>query len=184
MLLRFRFFVLTSFYAFLRFSDFCVLRLRHFHFYSDYMSITIAHSKCDQYRQGNTVTVAILPDTPRCCAVEVAQLYIELLRRASATDDYFVLQLVLVSRDGCLSRQASREVMVNQLRRALFSLVTDPLQYPLHSLRSGGATSAASSPSVRRDAIKRHGRWASSAVDKYIELDSRLHITRNISGSN
>lgn len=186
-LLRFRFFILTSFYAFLRFSDFCVLRLRHFQFFSDYMAITITQSKCDQYRQGDTVTVAMLPDMSRYCAVKAAQLYIELLRRASATDDCFVLQSVLVGRDGCLSlgRQASRDVMVNQLRRALFSIVPDPLQYSLHSLRSGGATSAASVPSVSRDEIKRHGRWTSSAVDSYIEpsLDSRLHITKNISNS-
>lgn len=183
-LIRFRFFILSAFYGFLRFSDFSVLRLRHFQFFVDYMSVTIPQSKCDQYRLGDTVAVARLSDTPDYCAVNAARRYFQLLRRASATDDSFVLQSVVVGRDGalCLGRQASRAVLVNQLRRALVPLVPDPSLYSLHSLRSGGATSAASVPSVSRDELKRHGRWASSAVDSYIEptLDCRLNITKKI----
>ena len=75
--------------------------------------------------------------------------------------------------------------MVLQLRRALVSLVLDPLQYSLHSLRSGGATAAAAVSSVSREELKRHGRWASSAVDNYIEpsLDARLSISQKIADS-
>ena len=64
-------------------------------------------------------------------------------------EDTFVLQSVLSGRDGLVSlgSLASRAVLVKQLRRALFSLVPDPLQYSLHSLRSGGATAAAFVPS-------------------------------------
>ena len=48
-LLRFQFFILVSFNAFLRYSHFVLLRL----------VVCIAHhSKCDQYQQGNTVTIA------------------------------------------------------------------------------------------------------------------------------
>lgn len=54
--------------------------------------------------------------------------------------------------------------MVSQLRSGLQSLATDPAKYSLHSLRSGGAPSAAAVPSVTRDELKRHGRWASSVV--------------------
>ena len=183
-LLRFHFFILTSFYAFLRYSDFSVLRVRHFHFFNDYMVINIPHSKCDQYRQGDSVTVAGQAEKGGYCAVVSARRYIELLRRASASKDVFVLQSVVVGRDGVLSlgRQASRAVLVDQLRRALSSLVSDPLQYSLHSLRSGGATTAARFSSVSRDELKRHGRWASSAVDSYIEpsLDFRLNITKKM----
>jgi len=42
----------------------------------------------------------------------------------------------------------------------------DPLQYSLHSLQAGGATSATPVPSVSREELKRHGRWATSAVDR------------------
>jgi hypothetical protein len=37
---------------------------------------------------------------------------------------------------------------------------------------------------VTRDELKRHGRWASSAVDRYIEptLDARLSITKKMAG--
>ena len=101
-LLRFCFFILTSFYAFLRFSDFCVLRVRHFRFFNDYMVITVPQSKCDQYRQNNTVTVAAQSSMLSYCAVNAAQRYFELLRNASATDDSLVLLAVMVGRDGVI----------------------------------------------------------------------------------
>jgi integrase len=182
--LRFQFFILVSFYAFLRYSDFVLLRLRHFRFFDGYMVVCIPHSKCDQYRQGNTVTIAEQSGVASYCAVHAARRYLDLLRCASAVDDTFVLQSVLSGRDGLLSlgSPASRAVLVKQLRCALFSLVPDPLQYSLHSLRSGGATAAACVPSVSREELKRHGRWASSAVDNYIEpsLDFRLNITKKM----
>jgi hypothetical protein len=161
--------------------------VRHFRFFHGYMVITVPQSKCDQYRQGDTVTVAAQDSMHRYCAVNAAQRYFKLLRDASATDDSLVLLAVRVGRDGVISlgRQASREVMVLQLRRALVSLVSDPLQYSLHSLRSGGATAAAAVPSVSREELKRHGRWASSAVDNYIEpsLEARLSISQKIADS-
>jgi hypothetical protein len=69
--------------------------------------------------------------------------------------------------------------MVSQLRRALVSVVPKPAMFSLHSLRSGGATCAAA---VSREELQRLDRWASAAVDSYIEpsLDSRLKITREI----
>jgi len=182
-----RFFILTSFYAFLRFSDCSVLHLRHFRFFEDYMVISITQSKCDQFRQGNTVTVAGQSDMPNYCAVTAAQRYFKLLRSASAIEDSLVLLSIVVARDRVLSlgRQASRAVMFRQLPRALVSLVPDLLQYSLHSLRAGGATSAAAVPSISRENLKRHGRWASSAVDGYIEpsLDARLSVSKKIANS-
>jgi hypothetical protein len=108
------------------------------------MTVVIPQSKCDQYRQGDTVTVAVQSDSQTYCPVKAARryiAYIPLLRRASATEDSFVLQSVTVGRDGAfgLGRQASRAVLLAQLRRGLVSLVSDPALYSLHTLRSGGA---------------------------------------------
>jgi integrase len=184
-LIRFRFFVLISFYAFLRYSDFAVLRIRHFNFFKDYVIITIPNSKCDQYRLGNTVTVAGNLDREDFCAFTVARSYIQFLRSVSLNDESLVLQSIIVCKNGALKlgNQASREVLVNQLRRALHSLVPDVCEYSLHSLRSGGATAAAGVP---REELKRHGRWSSSAVDCYIEpsLDTRLSVTKKVAGLN
>jgi len=90
---------------------------------------------------------------PKYCAIKAAQRYFELIRSASATKDSLVLLSVVVGRDGvlCLGRQASRAVMARQLRRAFVFSVPDPLQYSLHSLRAGGATSAAAVPFVSRE---------------------------------
>jgi hypothetical protein len=183
-LLRFKFYILVSFYALLRYSDFSVLRLRNFRFFTGYMEICIPNSKCDQYRNGSTISIAEQSSLAGYCAVKAARRYIDCLRSASAVDDTFVLQSVLVGQDGVhsLGSLASRDVLVKQLRCALFPLVTDTSKYTLHSLRSGGASAAASVPSVTRDELKRHGRWVSSAVDNYIEpsLDCRLSITKKM----
>jgi hypothetical protein len=103
------------------------------------MTIFIPHSKCDQYREGNTVSVAVNSKSPALCPVNAARIYVALLRRASATEDNLVLQSVLVGRDGhlFLGRAASRSVLVAQLRRALHCSVADPAQYSLHSFRAG-----------------------------------------------
>ena len=183
---RFRFYSLVAFYALLRYSDFAVLRVRHFSFVCEHMVITIPQSKCDQYRQGDTVTVAVNSGSPSLCPVNAARSYVALLHSASATEETYVLQSVIQGRDGqrALGRVASRAVLSGQLRRALHGLVGDPARYSLHSFRAGGATTAAATAEVSRDELKRHGRWASAAVDSYIEptLTARLNITRKMSG--
>lgn len=184
---RFRFFVLVAYYAFLRYSDFAVLQLKHFSFYADHMDIKIPVSKCDQYRHGDVVSVAVDSESPEQCPVIASRSHFALLRGALASEQSFVLQSIIQSRDGrpVLGRIASRAVLVAQLRRALQDTGVEPGQFTLHSLRAGGATAAAAVSSVSREELKRHGRWASAAVDNYIEpsVNARLSVTRKMAAA-
>jgi hypothetical protein len=135
LLQRFRFIALLSFFAFLRFSDFFCSSCASFFIFPDYMTIFIPHSKCDQYRKGNTVSAAVNSKSPTLRPVNAARIYVALLRHASATEDNLVLQPVLIGRDGhlFLGHAASRSVLGAQLRRAFHCSVANPAQYPLHS---------------------------------------------------
>ena len=65
---------------------------------------------------------------------------------------------------------------------AKLRLVAPELNLGLHSLRSGGATTAANA-SVDDRCLKRHGRWKqSSSKDRYIvdAVDKRLEVTREL----
>ena len=69
-----------------------------------------------------------------------------------------------------------------ELVKDAFKGLTDVSKLSLHSLRAGGATSAACAGIPDR-LFKRHGRWASeNAKDGYVKDDfnSRLLVTRSL----
>ena len=79
---------------------------------------------------------------------------------------------------GGLSYTRAREIFLEMLREAGYNKTV----FGLHSLRSGGA-SAAASAGVPDRLFKRHGRWRSeNAKDGYIKdaLTDRLSVTKGI----
>ena len=56
------------------------------------------------------------------------------------------------------------------LKLRIIGIGLDPTKYATHSLRRGGTT-AMFRASIARDAIKRHGRWVSDAIDAYNDWD-------------
>lgn len=79
---------------------------------------------------------------------------------------------------GQLSYTRCREIF----KDALNEVGVDPKRYGLHSLRSGGATAAAS-VGVPDRLFKKHGRWRSEgAKDGYIQesLKNKLSVTSNL----
>ena len=84
-------------------------------------------------------------------------------------------------RGGKISYSTCREI----LRDSLSQLGYNPNDYGLHSLRSGGATSAVhySGHSIPERLLKIHGRWKSdSAKDMYAQenLENRLQVTKSL----
>jgi hypothetical protein len=81
-------------------------------------------------------------------------------------------------RKGKLSYSRYREIFLDAIKQIGY----DPKLYGLHSLRAGGATSAANA-GVQDRLFKRHGRWRSeTAKDGYVEdsLGSRLSVSKNL----
>ena len=100
----------------------------------------------------------------------VLSLYLDRLYRSSSS---------YTLRSGKISYTTCRDI----LRDTLSQLGLNPNDYGLHSLRSGGITSAVrnSSNSIPERLLKIHGRWKSdSAKDMYVEesLENRLQVTK------
>ena len=99
--------------------------------------------------------------------------------------DSFLFRGIIQTKNGSklrskvgLSYTAVREAVLAKLE----AIGLDRREYGLHSLRAGGATSAANA-GVPDRMFKRHGRWRSeNAKDGYVKdsLDSRLQVSRKI----
>lgn len=87
-----------------------------------------------------------------------------------------VLFFVLANK--ALSYMRMRELFIE----AFGPFVSDIRRYGLHSLRAGGATSAANAGIADRS-FKRHGRWRSEkAKNGYVKdsLEERLLVSQNL----
>ena len=77
-------------------------------------------------------------------------------------------------------KSVSYGTMREAFRRDLKTVGADPFKFGLHSLLSGGTTTAANSGDSDR-VFQRHGRWKSvQAKDIYVDgdLDQRLSVSK------
>ena len=104
-----------------------------------------------------------------------------------ADEDNFIFRSVNYFRSGGqyklkrtmkpLSYSRTREIVLEGLKK----IGLNPKQFGLHSLRAGGATSAANN-SVLYRLFKRHGRWRSeNAKDGYVKDDLRSLLSVSLS---
>ena len=114
------------------------------------------------------------------------RLYLKAANIADSDKCYIFRYLTYCSRsktyklrgDRPLSYTRTREIILD----ALANLGLDKSKYGLHSLRSGGASTAAN-VGVSDRLFKKHGRWVSeNAKDGYVHesLDEKLSVTQNL----
>lgn len=134
---------LLSFAGFLRYDELAKLRCCDVTFRAQSMSIRITSSKTDQYRQGDTVLIA--RSGSATCPVAMLERYFD-AAKLSSTSKLRVFRGIVVTKNGeqlrptgSLSYTRLRELFLTKLAGLGF----DPKLFGLHSLRSGGATSAA-----------------------------------------
>ena len=146
------------------------------------MKLFISHSKTDQYRQGNEILIA--KGSTVACPVSMYKRYIS-LSKIDVKSDFFIFRPInrshgvakLIFKNKKISYTAAGENIVKR-----YKTVAPSLNLGLHSLRSGGATAAASS-NVNERCLKRHGRWKSdSSKDGYIAdtFEKRLSVSQNL----
>lgn len=142
------------------------------------MSIFVETSKTDKYRDGAWITLA---RTGTClCPKDNSK---KLIEWAKLKPSDFLFCNLCKTHNGYTVRQCNKQMSYTNLRdeflRALAPQVSDIKKYCLHSLRSGGASRAASKR-CKRQIFKRHGRWLSdSAKDGYVKdsLQERLSVS-------
>ena len=132
--------------------------------------IRVRTSKTDPGRNGATVVLAAYPSSI-LCPVRWFRLHCKV--RRSRTHVFHS------SEPSAL--KLAKSTPNSLLKKWLLAIGVNPKPYGSHSLRRGGATTAAAHE-VRLHILKRHGRWASDAVFLYIQDPgtSRVAVSKAI----
>lgn len=172
----------VGFFGFLRWDDLSNLAVDDLLFADSHVALFLPQRKNDQFREGSWVFIARSEAAP--CPVAVLERFLEmgshsvgsrLFRRIQTTKRGQVLK------EAPMSYSRASELVKKELQREGL----DPSSYSLHSLRSGGASSAAALEIPDR-LFQRQGGWKSAqAKNNYIQesLDSLLLVTRKIHSS-
>ena len=147
------------------------------------MVIKVLKSKNDQLRKGDEVIFSEIPGP--ACPVKLLQTYLAHFSIPSSSRDLIFRPISrgknsfkLVSQD----KPISYTTITEAFRKDLRSVGVDPSTFGFHSLRSGGATSAANS-GVSDRVFQRHSRWKSvQAKDTYVDddLEKRLSVSKSL----
>ena len=157
--------------GFFRYDELSNISTAHLKFCPEYMRAFALRAKNDIYRESNYVYVKRLGNN--YCPVALLERYILMgdTNLSSSTALFRPVRLFKSTSEyklygGKLSYTRCREIIKDCLKE----LGLDHKMYGLHSLRSGGATSAVSNnPNLSERLLKLHGRWKSdTAKDMYV----------------
>ena len=175
---------LLGFSGFLRISELLDIQIKHLTFLSSHLEILILKAKNDQLRQGHIVHIKRL--NSQFCPVQWLQAYLDRSGLITGENNYIISRLAK-SRSG--HRAYGYKPLAESTVRDIFNKDIAPLcddtqpgDYSLHSMRSGGA-SAAINHGVSERLIGKHGRWKSGFCrDRYLKdgKKQRLEVTQNI----
>ena len=175
---------LLGFSGFLRISELLDIQIKHLTFLSSHLEILIPKAKNDQLRQGHIVHIKRL--NSQFCPVQWLQAYLDRSGLITGENNYIISRLAK-SRSG--HRAYGYKPLAESTVRDIFNKDIAPLcddtqpgDYSLHSMRSGGA-SAAINHGVSERLIGKHGRWKSGFCrDRYLKdgKKQRLEVTQNI----
>ena len=173
---------LLGFSGFLHFDKLINLQLCDFELQAEMMSIRIVCSKTEQLPQGYRDVVA-RTGTPTCPVAMLEQHFAR--TGVSVNDERFLFRPIQHTKNGEVLKGAGK--ISYSCLRELFNKKLKQLGFPtesfgLHSLRAGGATTAANAKVPDR-LFKRHGRWLSeNDKDGYVKdsMEARLEVSRKL----
>ena len=175
---------LLAYAGFLRHDELINIRRCDLQLFDSHVNIFIIKSKTDIYRQGAWVLVGAT-GTPTC-PVMALRRYLSAAGLSSDADENFLFRPLTYLKSSnshqLRSGQLSYTRCLELFKHALSSVGLEPKKFGLHSLRSGGA-SAAATIGVPDRLFKKHGRWRSeTAKDGYIQdsMKDRLSVSLNL----
>ena len=181
--LRFTIVCLLGFAGFMRIDELLQVRLKHLTIFGDRLEIYLPHSKTDQHREGNRIIIA-KTHTQFCPVEKVQQFLTEAKLCVQEEPEAFLVPKLHKTKKG---HNASRTSGISYTTiRELFVEKMDTIREEdenlgLHSLRSGGASSAAHN-GVSDRLISKQGRWRSEkARDGYIKDDKQTRMSVSLS---
>ena len=175
---------LLGFAGFLRVSELIEIRVKHLQFRQSHLEITIPKAKNDQMREGHIVHIA--RSFSQYCPVFWVSDYLEKAQLLLNGDNYVICRLAKTTLGHNahghrpLSDSTVRDLFNKDVAPICESV--DPGDYCLHSMRSGGASSAINN-GVSERLIGKHGRWRSGfSRDRYLKdsKKQRLGVTQKL----
>lgn len=176
---------LIAYAGFLRFSELINLKRSNICIFDSHVSLFIERSKTDVYKEGSTVVISRTPNDT--CPVAMLERYLRKANIMPSSEEFIFRSLLYCKKSKSyklrngnkpLSYTRAREILLDALK----SLGLESGNFGLHSLRSGGATAAASNGITDR-LFKKHGRWKSEkAKDGYVQenLLEKLSVSKKL----
>ena len=176
---------LLSYSGFLRFDEYSNLLFSDLVFHDEYITLFIEKSKTDVYRDGRQVFIS--KTDSKCCTVNMLQIYVEAANFDKESNDFLFKGLTYHSKTKSytlrkqrkgISYTTAREIIL----KAFSSVGLNVKEFGTHSMRKGGATSAAKNHVLDRLILK-HGRWESEkSKNMYIteEIAEKLSVSKSL----
>lgn len=166
-----------AFAGFLRFNELVNIRFADLTFSDSIVQIFIPKSKTDIFRQGHKLLIA--RTGKETCPVVCLENHIRISKIANKEE--FLFRALQYKKGKHLRSTCNKHISYSRVRElfrtSLDKIGLDKSKFGLHSLRSGGATSAANY-SVADRLFKTHGRWRSeNAKDGYVQDDVRTKLS-------
>jgi len=168
-----------GFFGFLRWDDLSRLTPENLVFAPTHLAVNLEKRKNDQFREGSQILIA--RSEGAVCPVAIVEKFLQIgghdrqmviWRRVQKTKNGVRLRAEAMSYSRA-SELVKKEIKAEGL---------DPKQYGLHSLRSGGASTAAAA-GISDRLLQRQGGWhTATAKNNYISesLDTLLKVTKSM----
>lgn len=175
---------LLGFSGFLRISELVAIQIKDMEFSPANLKLTIPKAKNDQLREGHVVFIS-RTGTP-FCPVNWVESFIQLTGLGQDPSNFLISRLSKTRKghnahgSSPLSDKTVREYFTKDIVPICQSM--EPGAYSLHSLRSGGA-STASNNGISERLVGKHGRWKSAwSRDRYLKDNKRkrLSVSRSL----
>jgi hypothetical protein len=171
--------VVLGFYGFLRWDDLSRITPEHLEFAPTHLVVHLEKRKNDQFRQGTQVLIARADKTP--CPVAVVEKF---LQRGGHEPGKVIWRRIQSEKSGSKLRSAllTYNRASELFKQALTNEGLNAKEYGLHSLRSGGATTAAAL-GISDRLLQRQGGWRTAqAKNNYIaeSKKSLLRVTKTM----
>ena len=153
--------VLPGFKGFMRWDDMARLRPENINITGQHMTVFLESRKNDQFREGHLVPISRAEDVS-FCAVYWMEKFLSRAQHLANQPLFGKVRMVgdvQVIRDS-MTYSRAREVFLGMLKEAnIAKSSVGRSEFGLHSLRSGGVSSALQNPGVSVRLVQRHGGW-------------------------
>ena len=162
--------------------EFAGFKLKHIKIQERYLEIVIPKSKTDQHREGHVDYISRIKS--ECCPVKYLEAYLQKAKLDVSNDKESPIICRIFKTKSGHKISKTRGISYSRIREIfegyILEITTTPENFGLHSLRSGGASAAASNVISDR-LISKQGRWSSEkARNGYIKDSVVKRLTASI----